>query len=373
MLFIPSNGNHVKIFHPIYETLKNKFHIVFLSQESYKKEGAEKILLELGIDFKKIDEYQKKNPTDILKKENVGAVIIGNDTDIIPQWFINSANQLNIPSVLIQDGLMFDISKKQKNSKLNSNLKLLFLEFKLLLLKQYRRVSDGQGKCTQIHVWGEVSKDYFLKKNVSQDKIFITGRIGSNIPINKKINKPKEWTILLARTNLIQSGIMKMQSYEQLFHTLCSSILERKMKLIVKPHPNEDQILFSKFVAKYTDHITVSDDDLHALLEKSDILVTDFSTVAIEALVHHIPVILFFPNISKFTSTNSFPLDLIEQKIVLYAENQQQFSMHLDAIMEDRFNPDVHVLKQVLQNYLGSNDDTSVKRSADLISNLLDN
>ena len=144
ILFLPSNDHHVKIFHGISEILKKDFRILFLTQGSFKNEGVEKELSKLGTNFKKIDEYDRVEPKFILESENVSLVVIGNDTDVIPQWFVNQCSDYNIPSVLIQDGIQFDFKRHNKKfsdiiSKKDSSLKLQKLALKLRLTKKYKK------------------------------------------------------------------------------------------------------------------------------------------------------------------------------------------------------------------------------------------
>jgi len=150
VLFLPSNRNHVLQFYPLYEILKKKYRVLFITQGSYKNEGAEEKLRELKVSFKKFENYDIQNPKFIIKTEGVKTVVIGNDVDIIPQWFVNTANKIGIFSVLIQDGLLFDI--KKSNRSISSGIlklfnkqsnKLLLLELMLIASGKYKRLNYG--------------------------------------------------------------------------------------------------------------------------------------------------------------------------------------------------------------------------------------
>ena len=373
VLFIPSNDNHVKIFHPIYEILKSKFHIVFLSQESYKNEGVEKTLLDLGIDFKKFEEYEKKDPDYILKKENVGIVVIGNDVDVIPQWFIHSANNLGLSSVLIQDGLLFDIntSKNIKNklyliSKI-SRLKLLAL--RLIFSRQYKRITDGEGGCTQIQVWGKLSESYMLNKGIDRDKIVITGSPLWNEIKQIKHTSHTQKIVLYAPTELIHTNILKQMELMELADAVCSVVLSHKnTKLIIKPHPRENPKFYEPLKKKYSSELEISYGHFYSLLEESDVLVTNLSTVTIESLAARKPVIIFFPKIETIVNSNTFPRDLIEKNIVLYANDKSLLHAHLLKTLNGEYSHN-ESLNFVLEQYLGPQDSVA-SRSADFIAKL---
>ena len=192
ILFLPSNRNHVLFFNPILIALKTNFNTLFLTQGTYKDEGAECELQRLKIPYKTIDDYPKLDPNIILEQNMVGLIVVGNDSDIIPQWFINSAKKKQIPSILIQDGLLLDVVPlnhdffqhisffKNKKSK-----KLIRLYLKLKLSKQIKKISYGQAGCTQIHVWNNLDKKFLLKKHIPQDSIHVTGNIKFVNPVKR--------------------------------------------------------------------------------------------------------------------------------------------------------------------------------------------
>jgi len=251
ILFLPSNKNHVLLFKPIYEILKEKCQVVFLTQGSYKNEGADEKLTELNIQFKTLDDYKKKDPTFILTREGIKVVVIGNDIDIIPQWFVNSASKLKIKSVLIQDGMLFEVHKNNKsfvkklsNLTKHSSQKLFQLAVKLKLSNQYGSITYGESNCTQIHVWGNQAKSYLLSKGIEKNKIVITGnpkifpkKIENN-SLNEKNNAKR---ILYVPTDLVHTEILNEKVVLQMVDDLCSAVTSvNNTELIIRPHPREE-------------------------------------------------------------------------------------------------------------------------------------
>jgi len=379
VLFIPSNKNHVQLFYKIFQELPKDCSI-FLSQEPYKKEGSETELNNLRIKFKKLGNYSKKDPSFILDREKVGVIVVGNDTDIIPQWFINHSKKMNISSVLIQDGLMFE-SLHTQNSIQNlfhifnkSNMRLLFLELSLLLKHQYKRIRDGESGCTQIQVWGKTSEKYFLSLGINKDKIVITGPLQKyDSEYTPQHLKDDERKILFTLSDLVDTKIMTRKGVIKLIDTVCSvTTTFEKMKLIIKPHPREKQGIYENHIKKFGSKVEISYQAFNELMiTNSDLLITNLSTTAIEALVFKKPTIIFLPNIENIVNHDVFPRDLIKKNIIKYAKDKDTLSKQLTLIINDNLRIDYPETEKALRDYLGTFEEDNAKKSAQLILHLL--
>ncbi len=381
ILFIPSNKNHVRIFHSISLLIKKNHRILFVTQGSYKNEGAEDALSKLGVEFKKFEEYDKTNPEFVLMKEKVGVVVIGNDIDIIPQWFANCAKRLRIHTVLIQDGLLFDVNKISKNlgKKLflilnNCNLKLLMMEFRLIISKQYHRISYGEGGCTQIHVWGRRFQSYIERKGVDKQSLVVTGYLKpSEIRQGyEESHKNTIKTILYSPTDLVKTEIINSKDMRQTTEILCSAVTSlENTKLIIKPHPIEEITFYNAMQTKYGTSIDVSSSDFYDLLRKSDLVITNLSTTSLEALAAGKPVIIFLPNLERIVNSDTFPRDLISRNVMLYAKDKQTLLENIKRILNGKFSLKDSNVNETLEEYLGTRDERAVVRSAESILKLL--
>jgi len=363
VLFLPSNANHVRIFEPISKSLEQQYEILYVSPGLYKDEGAENELKSCNIAFKKFNDYAKQDPQFIINSENVSLIVVGNDTDVIPQWFINIAHKMEIPTILIQDGLLFDV-KPLNNSfsyRLNSLIhnpskKLLKLALRLKISKQFKKISYGQGGCSQIHVWGNLTKNYLLKKRIPENSIHISGNPKfQNFSTKNNIifNEEKNPLILYAPTELIQTGIMDKNNVSKMVHDICESVTSiNNSKLIIKPHPIENTKFYNSFQKKYGQRIEIVNEDIGSLITKSDIVITNLSTVSMEALQKRKPVVIFLPKIEKIVNPNSFPLDLIEKGVFLYAKDKQDLTEKIDNISKNGFEFSSSKL-QIISDYLG--------------------
>lgn len=376
ILFIPSNENHCKIFQSIASHLKG-YDQLFLSQGSYKNEKAEETLKKLGISFTRIDDYEKKDAEFILQKENVGIVIVGNDSDVIPQWFVNLAKKLGIPSVFVQDGMMVEIKtlgrniiKSSKDKLIQTSPKLKMLAIQLGRKKQYKKTSYGLGGCTQIHAWGEQSASYYVNKGVDRKTIVITGipKIYDDSMIS---SEDEEKIILYTPTDFVRMNIIKPDYAKDLAYNVCSVVTSmQNVRLIIKPHPREDLSLYADLPVKFGSRVQISDEDVTKLIPISNLVINDLSTVGLEAIGCRKPVVIYLPNVESFTASDLFPNDVIRKNLVLYAKDKQSLFKQITKILEGRWLLHEENLG-VVEKYLGSLDGNATLRSAMNIKKLL--
>lgn len=381
ILFLPSNKNHVLLFSSIYESLKDKSNVLFLTQGSFKDEGVEKTLKELNYEFVRLDDFAL-DPNLILTKNNVGVLVIGNDSDVIPQWFSNKANKMRISTVLIQDGLMFhvDTIKKDFKSKIfsivnNPSKKLLFLRLKLGKSGEYKKISYGEGMCTQIHVWGKISKNYFLKKGLDEKMIKVIGNPKMDITQTHNLQKNSSnqtFTILYSPTALVEIGVINKTDKANQIRNLCDVTKSLdNVKLIIKPHPAENQKIYD-ITKNFNSHIEFLYSDFTLILDRSDLLITDLSTTSIEALSAGKPVIIYLPNLERIIPHPMFPHDLISKKTVLYAFDRKTLLEEITKVMTKKYLFPKNDVDLVLEEYLGPQDRKASQRSSNLIINLLE-
>jgi hypothetical protein len=368
ILFLPSSRNHINFFYPILRSIQKYHDFIFITQGSFKDEGAENELLHLKIPFKTINEYPKLDPNIILEKENIGLVIVGNDSDIIPQWFIHSAKEKQIPSILIQDGLLMDITSLNDSffhkillSINQSSKKLLLLSLKLRLLKQIKKIGYGQAGCTQIHVWSIFDKNFLLKKNVPENSIFVTGNmkfndLSSNTNFENKIIKP---TILYAPTDLIHTKILSKKKVFKIVDDICRTVFSISgVKLIIKPHPIEENKFYNFFIKNY--QVELSNQDLVTLIGQSTLIITNLSAATFDALQQKKSVIIYLPEIEKIVNRDSFPFNLIEQNILFYAKNSNELLEKIQHLLENPFHY-TRTQLNIISSYLGQRNDSILK------------
>ena len=379
ILFLPSNKNHVRLFFPLYLKLKSEYDVLFITQGSFKSEGAEVELNNSNIPFKNFESFKDQNPEFIFKSEQIDLVIIGNDIDVIPQWFINCSYFLHIPSILIQDGMLFDYAiQKKPFSKipimLQNTTKLIKLSLKLKLQKKYKKISYGQSHCTQIHAWSKNSQLYLQKKSIDPQKIVITGNptFSADVLLYKS-NSHKIKRILYCPTSLIETGILNKDSVIHLLQILCEVVSEFKgaFELIIKPHPIEKKSFYKNIIRNFSPKIQLTTENLDKLLRSSDCVITNLSTVSISAVSYSKPVLLYLPDLMKIVKPDSFPCPLIDNHVALYANDKKSLTDNLNKILNKNFSITEYNRNKIIEEFFGPLDSLAATRSVEHIKKIL--
>ena len=369
ILFLPSNRNHVDIFYPIHNLLKKNFDIFFLTQGEFKNEGADDALKKLKITFQIFN--PNLSPIDFLKNNNIDVVIVGNDSDVIPQWFVNCAKKIGIPTVLIQDGLMmnlilpkiFQLRNYLKHKKFK---KLLLLRLKLAFTKDFKKILYGQSNCSLILTWSKISESYFESLGINKESM---RQIGYPKFIAKSKKPHVQRIILYTPTALHQLGLMTSSENSILVNILHKTISKiPNSKLIIKPHPIENASIYEN-VVKSSINTEITNNSFNTLIQQADVVISDVSTTILESLVRNVPVIIFFPNLHKKIKSVQFPFDLIEKNIVSFANNEDELKKILDKQLNGHIvnNTDQ---SNFLEYYLGKQDNLFSERAAKHITNL---
>lgn len=92
------------------------------------------------------------------------------------------------------------------------------------------------------------------------------------------------------------------------FKSLNQWLQKHELQLEIKLHPSDKQVINSR---EYT-HISIADQntDIYSRLKTADILITDYSSMAFEAMYINMPVILFCPDIEAYkTNSREFYID----------------------------------------------------------------
>ena len=383
ILFIPSGSNHVVLFAPIFNILKKKSNALFLTEGSYKNEGAEKSLTSLDIPFQTFDELKIKDPTAFLKKEGINVIVIGNDIDVIPQWFVNSAKELGIPSVLIEDGLLFNFNTPESRftNKLNpifnrTSRKLLQLSIKLRIQNKYKKITYGEAGCDQIHVWGATAKSYLLKKGINSHRILISGNTKMDSfnfhESSNLLHVETKKIVLYAPTGLSSIGFLPKDIVFNLVENLCKVITSfHNLQLIIKPHPNENPKFYHEIIQQF-DSVSISHANINSLIEKSSFVISNLSTTSVESLSRKKPVIIFLPNIEHIVDRDSFPRIFIEKNIFLHATDSDSLREQISKILDNSFVIPWKEAKKMVVDYLGITNGTSSNTISNAILKLIE-
>jgi glycosyltransferase involved in cell wall biosynthesis len=146
---------------------------------------------------------------------------------------------------------------------------------------------------------GEIIKNLYIESGVDPERIVITGvaHFDQLFNRNKEQDKqvlaksgidPNEKTILFTTDNITLS-----ETKEMLTGVISAVLKMNDVQLVIKVHPREDAEPYQEIAKKYRDssiHV-VKDTDLYALISNCELLVTKFSTTALEAMMVDKPVV----------------------------------------------------------------------------------
>lgn len=217
------------------------FYLVFLCQKSFSK---------------------------IFSVANPSCIISTSDYFPIDYALFATANNLKVPSYVIQHGI----------------IGMSYFPFTASVL------------C----VHGEYSFDDLVRKGCPKDKLAMTGMPASDsLFINKKldlrIEKMEGVTNVLFLSDT-QGASVYPAVYKEYFEVLSKTIdVNAKLNWIVKLHPAEDASFYNQLVEKYPDRFEIlpKETTLIEAFNKCDIAATIWSTAGLEAMIAGLPLLVF--------------------------------------------------------------------------------
>ena len=214
-----------------------------------------------------------------------------------------------------------------------------------------------------------------MEKKVKDKKRIINTGYLKNINLND--NKEKmddEKVIFYSPTELVKPGLISLEEMKKNTKILISTILSfNYIKLIIKPHPIEEIIIYEEFRKQYPDRIIISESDFFTTLKKCSLLITNLSTTAIEALAIKKPVIVFLPKLNEMVDPDQCHRDLISKNVILYADDRSSLEKQITKIIDKKFSLNDGRLENILNDYLGLRNDESLRKSSQAIISLLRN
>ncbi len=225
-------------------------------------------------------------------------VITTHDAAPIPRSFIIEASRLNIDTIGIQHGTIsnqhYDYNNKIVSTKPIEEPLSFAIPSKMLL-------------------WGKLWKEILIKNgNYPETSLIVIGNWRLNLQ-EKNVFKKK--SINHKKKIIIFSSVWHSYSekyFEDIFEVLNDL---KNIAPLIKVHPSEENkniLKLKKIIFSHGyDQSILYNGPLVELLENSDIVISEYSTVLLESVLYKIPIILFNPNFFKnypkyFESYNVF-------------------------------------------------------------------
>ena len=217
----------------------------------------------------------------LLKKYSFSAVLIWTESGLLEQIITSLAKKLKISIILLQHGLHNDSPESIMKDTFHNDT--------------FPKASDT------ILVWGSKSKEHIVKNVLDEKKIFEIGSTFFDPIFNHKI-KPagfQDYILLATDPHAFmhphELTVEFMESYELLIKKVYEIASKHNKRLVIKLHPqksaNEEDI------AKQIDPtiMVIKSGDILPLIKSSSlVIVTDISTVILEAQAMKKPVVSIF-------------------------------------------------------------------------------
>jgi hypothetical protein len=216
----------------------------------------------------------------LLKKYQFSAVLIWTETGLLEQIIISLAKKLKIPTILLQHGLYSDSPELITKNKFHGIIP---------------KTSD------MILVWGPKFKEYLIKNGLDKNKIFEIGSTFFDPVFNNMIESAtlQDYILLAADPYAFmyphELTAEFMETYESMIKKVYEIASKQNKRLVIKTHPqkNTDE----EEIAKQIDPtiMVIKSGDIRPLIKSSSlVIVTDVSTVILEAQAMKKPVISVF-------------------------------------------------------------------------------
>lgn len=412
ILFVPTNDRDVELFNQIINELNKdpKNNIFAISVDRYLKENPTvEILNTYKIPCKRVDEYNTYNIIGILKFEKPDIVVITNDHSFIERAFVIGGNYLGIPTLLIQSGAIGDRTLSTAKIAFFRSLRRLryihtlsqrymyflvtyssaeknFMKYtKNILYDMYKSFTTydlrGHYGCTKIATTGDYEKKLLVQDNIDPNKIVVTGNPKFDNSINKQYTPniiydllkipPNKKIISFLTSSSVEHGIWTVRMMEIFVKSVVKAVdsLPKDTQLVIKIHPMEDLTVYQKIIGEDNQKIILCKDiDLYELINASELIISGFSTAALEAMMFDKPVII----LNLFNKKNSLPY--IESGVAIGVYKLESI---IPAIKDVLYNNETCQIlfknrEKFLSEYVHMRDGLSAKRVASLIEQMIE-
>jgi len=279
----------------------------------------------------------------IIKREKPSVIVLGHDQNPMDKIFIRLANKMHIPSVLVQDGIIFDsvapvtyikpfrerLLDFIRNPAYSWRDRLEVIIFELFYSLPMRGGFWGHGECSRIAVFGKVTRDALAEEGVEKEHIIITGSPKFDIiHWYKDYNYRNKWCsvwgipqgnriVCLFTDYFVEAGVWTEQQRSQFVRSVYDAIIKQgNTSLIIKLHPTlECESDYVELFYGYAQRpIIVADIPVYEIAHLCDAAITVSSTVALEAMAAGKPFIAInlYKQYTPYLSSPALYVDKVE-------------------------------------------------------------
>lgn len=404
VLFVVSSTAQAEMFAPMAEQLPD-WDVMAVNVDRYhKRQEIEEVLRSLNFPFATIAGLTAGRVKDIFVKFQPDIVVVGHDRNPMDRLFIKFANFLNIPTLLVQDGILAaSRDKKQETGSPSIALKYWFtLPYRALRFMTRRDCSFqgkietalfefkhgtrgkvgvyGHGECSKIAVFGDAVERMLVSEGVNPERIVVTGnpKFDKNLKyrnLNCKGRVCQRWQIsedkdiiLLLTQYFVESKIWSAEQRRKFVLAIANATAALpKTQLIIKLHPPiENEEDYQEIVKDLSPPpIICKYASLPELLNACSLAITVSSTAALEAMAMGKPVVI----VDLFSTPGS---SFYKGSGALFAEREEGI---LPAIQKALYDPQTREemaksMEKFVYQQAYLQDGQASKRIADLIRSM---
>lgn len=267
---------------------------------------------------------------EIAKEKNIKVAVLRNDVKELERTIVLGLRLAKVPSLVLQHGILAESNGHN-----------------VLLADRFA-------------AWGEASVDWYVRAGNSFDKLAITGNPRFDIlekwkpklskgELCRQLNLDESKGIILFATQQIN----KFSSFwtDDLFLVMADRLLEAMREfpdkqLIIKIDPYEDTRPYKSLISMWPDNnvIAIRDFDIYTLIFHSELIITQDSTVVLEAIIFDKPAITF--NLTKREDRVPFA----KEKVAIAVYRSEDLSL---AIKKALFDQDtIQNLKSARESFI---------------------
>jgi len=170
-----------------------------------------------------------------------------------------------------------------------TNLKSVLIQHGIFMGNTYRSFSTDFSL-----VWGKISKELLIKKGYHSDRIIEIGYPSISNNVEENINENENYldSVLFLGQNADDLYLLE-KKYKKILIILEKAIKSLpNMKFILRPHPSQKPGYYSNMIkSKHSNLIIDRQKTLNDSFKNARVIITIFSTAAIEAMKYGIPII----------------------------------------------------------------------------------
>jgi hypothetical protein len=253
---------------------------------------------------------------DLFQKYDFSSVLVWSELGFNEKILIKLGKQKHIPIVLIQHGLGFETEESVQHTKF----------------------MGGIPKYVDHYiVWGDSFRDFLIKSNFQKEKIAVLGSALHDNFDNYLSSIDKNYILLTTSSpvkNLVKDLLIQTHiNYENSIKEICKITKKLNQKLIIKLHPDFEEIDISNLLLKINSDITIlKNGNIFDLISSSKLLITiDLSTTILESQILRKPVFTLSVKNYDFGTHELFTYDSqlmseienFETKLTIFLNDQQ--------------------------------------------------